>query len=363
METVLFPPCTHAREGCAAAVSVALLLVAPSVRASSVDVRCPDLPVTETGELQARARLLLSSAGYESARVGVECDASGTWLVWTDGSRITIDVHSGVVEGALDAIESRVSSARDERARAGKEALPPSPEPTPPAGESPDSSGLGQGSREGAAGNKEDDVAKPERDNKTAAVVGARAPLEGGISVGTTTEFWGSTLGIGLRVDVGVGVGDQLAVVIGQGGRLALPKPRDGEITAYDLQAGFAIGAPFRSRTGLGLVLLGGAERLGVSDWGFQSTGYWVWAITGTLGGRASVQVGSVDLWLGADVALRSKTLELKGGADEAVPSLSGSLSLGCLFPAFTHETSASAGTPRQVGATSRRSPGAAGNP
>src|SRR5205085_2920660 len=69
------------RRGAGAGVGLAAALaVHPQlVWASSVDVRCPDLAVTEVGELQARARLLLSSAGYETAKVGVECDASGTW--------------------------------------------------------------------------------------------------------------------------------------------------------------------------------------------------------------------------------------------------------------------------------------------
>jgi len=320
-------------------------------------VRCPDLPVTETGELQARARLLLSSAGFDSARVGIECDASGTWLVWTDGSRTTIDVHSGVVEGALDAIESRVSSARSERA-AGKNASSSVPEPVPPGLEAPDPTAIAEGSREGAASVQEGDAGKAGAAKNSVAVAGPRAPLEGGVSVATSAEFWSATLGVGLRVDVGVGIGDHLAVVLGQAARLGVPAPHDGEITVYDLQAGFAVGAPFRSRSGLGLVLLGGAERLAVSNSGFGSNGFWTWAATAMLGARASVQAGAVDLWVGADVALRSQSLDVKsgnapgGGAAEGVPGVSGSLSLGCFFPAFTHEATARTGPSLTVGSS-----------
>jgi hypothetical protein len=332
----------------------ALLSRSKSVWASSVDVRCPELPATERNELQARARLLLSSAGYESARVGVECDTSGAWLVWTDGSRTTIDAPSGIVEGALDAIESRVSAARSERAATGRNPTTPSAELTPPGMETTDSTATSAGAR-GATGNAESE-AKDAAEKKTSAVVAsAHAPLEGGISLGTTTEFWsGATLGMGLSVDVGVGVSEHLAIVVGQAARLGVPAPADGEITVYDLRAGFGIGAPYLRRTGLGLVLLGGAERLAISDAPvFGSNGFWVWAVTGSLGVRASVQAGAVDLWLGADVVVRSKSLEVKGGAVEGVPDVSGSLSLGCLFPAFTHETTAQFGPHRQV-STSR---------
>src|SRR5262249_17492928 len=163
------------------------------------------------------------------------CDPSGAWLVWTDGSRTTIDVHSGVVEGALDAIESRVSGARSERAAAGKN--PSQPEPVPPGLETPDSNASGDASPEGATGPSDGDEGKAAAEKKKSAViVGPRAPLEGGVSVATTTEFWSATIGVGLRVEVGVGIGDHLAVVVGQAVRVGVPAPAAGEITVYDIQ-------------------------------------------------------------------------------------------------------------------------------
>src|SRR5882672_6270300 len=91
---------------------MAALLVARPARASSVDVRCGRLTLQRRGELQARARLLLLGAGMDTARVTVDCDASASWLVWVDGSRTTLDETSGLVEGALDAIENRLERTR-----------------------------------------------------------------------------------------------------------------------------------------------------------------------------------------------------------------------------------------------------------
>jgi hypothetical protein len=330
------------------AVGTALSLRAGSSWASSVDVRCPELPATESGELQARARLLLSSAGLESARVAVECDVSGAWLVWTDGSRSTIEAHSGIVEGALDAIEGRLSAARSERSSSAGSGPSAPAELIPPGMDNPDAvSGGARASTADAAGTK----SPP--DKKTEPVAAAvRMPLEGGIAVGTTTELWSGNLGVGLRVDVGVGFGDRLAVVIGQAARIGLSAPSDGQLSLYDLQAGFAFGAPYRQRNGFGLILLGGAERLSVSDTPiFGSSGFWLWAATATLGARMSIPAGSVDVWAGIDAELRSKSLEVRGTSPQSIPDLSGSFSLGCFFPAFTRETTAHFGS-RQVGAT-----------
>ena len=56
---------------------------------------------------QARARLLLLGARMESAQIAVVCDASAAWLVWVDGGKTRVEEGSGIVEGALDAIETR----------------------------------------------------------------------------------------------------------------------------------------------------------------------------------------------------------------------------------------------------------------
>jgi hypothetical protein len=325
-------------------LGVAVAFTAASASASAVDVRCPELAATERGELQARARLLLSSAGFEAAHVTVECNEAGAWLIWTDGGRSAIDVHSGIVEGALDAIESRVSAARRSGA-AGSDAAPVAPPPTLPAGSSASSAepvpaaaepaSTSAADADGAAGTKASELPGANQ------VPISRGLLEGGVGIGTTTERWSgaSPLGVGLRLDVGVGFGDQFALVIGQSVRIALPVPPAGQITVYDLQLGIAVGAPYRARTGLGLVLLGGAERLSVSNSNFGSAGFWLWAVAGSLGARASLQAGAIDLWLGADIVVRTEPLEVKKPSVAGVPGVSGALSIGCFFPAFSRDS------------------------
>src|SRR6266571_3903674 len=91
---------------------VGAFLIARPAHGSSVDVRCGRLTSQRRGELQARARLLLLGAGMDAARVTVDCDVSASWLVWVDGSKTTLDETSGLVEGALDAIENRLERTR-----------------------------------------------------------------------------------------------------------------------------------------------------------------------------------------------------------------------------------------------------------
>src|SRR5689334_16826736 len=90
------------------------LLTASASRAwgATVEIRCTRLSDMAKGELEARARLFLTSADMESASIAVECDATNAWLVWIDGSKTTIDPRTNMVEGTLDAIEDRIARAK-----------------------------------------------------------------------------------------------------------------------------------------------------------------------------------------------------------------------------------------------------------
>jgi len=329
------------------AAGVAAWLAASPAWGSSIDVHCAQITATERGELQARARLLLSSTGFEEARVEVICDEHGAWLVWTDASRSAIDTSSGIVEGALDAIESRLMTARRQQGQQGGVPAPRTPPSAPPpaAVAATDASRSPTGPMPDAALKPDEAQSGSELSESKGSVLGmgSREAIEGGVGVATTTELWSgsSPLGVGLRVDVGVGIGDQFAVVIGQAARIGLPQPSSGAVTVWDLQAGLAFGAPYRARTGFGLVLLGGAERLALANSGFGSSEIGVWAAIGSLGVRGSVQTGAIDLWMGVDVLVRSQSLDIPGTEGGGVPTVSGSLSLGCFFPAFTHDTTA----------------------
>jgi len=306
----------------------ALLTASVPAWGATVDIRCPRLVDPARGELEARARLFLTSADMESATIGLECDATNAWLVWTDGTKTLIDPRTNLVEGTLDAIEDRI--ARSKRAR--------------PAGSS---GGEGPGAPGAPGGADETSTPKP----PTAADTPPEEPLlrapqspierpgidlEGGVGLAILSEFWSGaySAGVGPRLDVGVGVGRKLAIVISEGARFAVGAG-SGQMIAFDLQAGVAYGAPYQIRNGLGVVALVGAERLAASG----SGGLWVWSATASLGARASIATGPLDAWFGVDGMLRSDTIETGTPKSSAVPLLSAILSVGCFLPAFVGGT------------------------
>src|SRR5438128_1927365 len=132
--------------------------------------------------------------------------------------------------------------------------------------------------------------------------------LEGGVTLGMATESFSSSIfGTGPRLDVGVGVAPDVAVVVGESARFALYPSGHLRVMAFDLQAGVAYGAPYLARTGFGVVFLAGAERLSTST-GVEAL--MTWAATASLGLRGSVAIGPVDAWIGLDGMARSSTIE-----------------------------------------------------
>lgn len=304
--------------------AIGVVLVATPVRAASIDIRCPTLAESSKSELEARAQLLLSSAKMASASVGIECDASKMWVIWVDGRRLQIDTSSGVVEGSLDAIEDLLLTSRH------------SPGPSSDDGEGIHN--LPDRSRESRY--KASPAVPPSPDAAKLALRGA--PLQGGVVVSTLAEWWDGSVGVGPRFEVGVRLGGPLAFVLAEGARFGVGPT--SQSLALDLQGGIAYGSPYASRTGVGLVLLGGAERVASTK---AVGGWFAWRATASLGLRAGGAVGSVDLWVGPEVIVRSGPSETLDASDSHIPQLSGMLSVGCLFPAFggvQREESTSAG-------------------
>jgi hypothetical protein len=160
--------------------------------------------------------------------------------------------------------------------------------------------------------------------------------LEGGVDLAASTELWApGTFGAGARLDVGVGVGGKFAVVIGEAARFSL-HPRH-PMTACDLQVGVAYGAPYQLRTGWGIVLSSGVERLSTAP---TSGGLVAWSAIGALGVRASVTISSLDFFIGIDAIGRSNTIEAGAPDPFRVANLTALLSLGYFLPAFERERS-----------------------
>jgi hypothetical protein len=293
---------------------------------ATVDVRCTRLSDGAKGELEARARLFLTSADMESATIGVECDANNAWLIWIDGSKTTIDPRTNLVEGTLDAIEDRIAKAKRS---------------APPGGSTADAAVAG--SESGAASKaRGSDTPPDDADLRPPPPVerSSSIDLEGGVGLALLTEFWSGayTAGVGPRLDVGIGVGRKISIVISEGARFAVGSG-SGNMMTFDLQAGVAYGAPYQVRTGLGVMMLFGAERLAASRdiGGYQ--GLWTWAATASLGARGSLATGPLDAWIGVDGMVRSATIESGSPKASSVPTLSAILSIGCFLPAFAGGT------------------------
>jgi hypothetical protein len=296
-------------------IAVGVFMVATHARAASIDIRCPSLAESSRSELEARAQLLLSSAKMPSASVAIDCEANRMWLTWIDGRRLQIDTSSGIVEGSLDAIEDFLAMGARTRDRgsvdppaAPKSNLAAAVPPTPP----PDRA-IATSTQ--AEPNASQDSTK------------AQGILDGGVVVSSLVEWWNGSVGVGPRFEVGVRFGRQFAFVLAEGARFGVES--SSRALSLDLQGGLSYGAPYATRTGLGVVLLGGAERVAATS---AAGGWFAWRATGSLGLRASGAAGSVDVWAGPEIIVRSGATET-GGA--TVPQLSGMLSVGCLFPAF----------------------------
>jgi hypothetical protein len=215
-------------------LATSLLALAVSSGASSaaaleIGVRCDRLRESEVEELAARARLILKANQIEpsSRSVLVGCTPTTSWVEWagpTRARRIDIDEQQGIVEGALDALESLLRS------------VPPQPEPAretaPP--EEPAAPGAGTPSPR--------DPTSP-----------------GGLGLGASGEPIGSgDLAIGPRLDVGFGTG-AFAGFATEGVRFTTGA--SGAVL-IDTQLGASWGAPFAPRHPFGAAVSLGFEWL-----------------------------------------------------------------------------------------------------
>ena len=265
---------------------------------------------------------MLSDSGMPWASLGVDCDSTGAWLVWVDGSRAHIDQSRGMVQGALDLIQSRLAADRFAAAHpAGDQGQPyvAAPGDESPAGLPPDNATT-VSSEAGSSGETS----------------GARHGTEGGLGLATVAQFWSdASMGFGPRLDVSVGPPGSFALLLSEDALFGTGSGGSG-VVLFDFQIGAAYGAPFKTRMGLGAVAMLGAERISASH-DNSSNGLSSWALTGNLGARASLPWSSVNVWLGADLLLRSNDFQTGGPSPVSIPSTSFVLSLGCFVPAFAH--------------------------
>ncbi len=290
-----------------------------SASATGIVTKCARLTPKQTSELEARAQLTLSTLQGTDGTIRIECDDWVSVLVWRNGDRRKIDEGNGLVEGALDAIEDQARALERDRhsARLPSDApLPPAPpepppRPSPPPPDAP---------RPSAPPDAPLALAPPPPSRTKAA--------EGGIGLGLTVERWRSAdAAVGPRLDIALVILPNLAFVGSEGARFGT----GANSMTVDLQGGLAFGAPYGRRSGVGICLLGGAERLAAAP---SNDTLWIWTGTVSLGLRAALWVEHAELWIGIDGMLRGTKFETGGPDPTGVPSAAGVLSFGIFLPA-----------------------------
>jgi hypothetical protein len=332
-----------------AAIAVSVCLAASTASAAAVDLSCPGMPPDVAADLENRVSARLADAGVTRGPIRLECTTSGVWITWFDGSRAMVDQGSGIVAGTLALIDGRIAQDREAAQRAGSPVpapLPPPPEVAPPAPgpgptPSPSAPAMPPLGTEGPA--DEHEIPPPgEEDGLTEGILPGTTPgrhrgPEGGLGLAWMTEIWTETgsMGTGPRLDVSVGPPGPFAILIGEGAIFGVGE--QAQMLMLDFQAGLAVGAPFKSRQGLGAVLLFGAERMAATGASSDVTGASKWTGIFDLGARASLAFNDTNVWLGADGILRTSDFETGNPNPVHVTSASFMLSLGCFLPAMGH--------------------------
>ena len=255
-----------------------------------------------------------------SVTVTVECEPSGVWVTWRDGWRGNVDQTPGFLQGTLATIEQRLAAERTA-----------AQEPTSLRSDAASGNGV---SGNGASG----DLPSLADDDTPRLVAKARdRTSEGGLGTSMLTQVWSGTdgVGIGPRLDVSIGPPGPLAFLLSESATFSM-RSSDSQVTMFDFQGGVGLGAPFKTGSGVGAVFLFGAERMSVANSRFGEGGLWQWTATATVGGRASMRAAQgIRLWLGADLLLRTNTLESGGTEPASIPATSFLFSVGAFFPAF----------------------------
>jgi hypothetical protein len=285
----------------AVATALALLFLGGAANANSIVTRCKRLTAKQSAELEARAALTLSTLERRAGAIVIECDDWVSALTWFDGSRRKIDEGNGLVEGALDAIEEQAAQGARTRGTTapvhfGEDEAPSVPPPAP--------------------------------------APSSRSLIEGGIGLAMTAEPWLTQMGFGPRLDFGVTLRNGLAFVGSEGVRFGTSS---GNNMVFDLQGGFALGAPYSRGQGLGFTIVGGAERFsgsGANDTLRMWTGFFA------LGGRAAIRSADFELWAGLDLMTRFSEFATGGPHPFAISTTTGLFSLGGFWAAwpFAHD-------------------------
>jgi hypothetical protein len=275
-----------------------------------VAVRCSRITPARSDELVARIHLAIHSADASAApaSINVECDDQATRVAWDvpPTEELEVDESGGLVEGVLDAVDRRLVTFRDRSARQSvtSRAAPPTPAETP-------------------------DLTI--RRVRIPTLAQRRVRRAGGLGLALTVEPWpDEKLGMGPRLDLGVGIGPVVAVS-SEGFRLGVGDEHSSFL--FDVAMGAGWGAPFDPARAFGAVALLGIEYFSAfrAETGPNSS-QTVATATATLGIRGSIRAGPTAVWLGLDGRYRPDPPEFGAPFHVALGRLSALFSVGVLL-------------------------------
>jgi len=117
--------------------------------------------------------------------------------------------------------------------------------------------------------------------------------------------------------------------VVGEAARFSFDPSASLQMMAFDLQTGLAFGRRSRREPAWASYSWSEPTAVDVDDDRRDDDV----ERNRSLGVRASVEVGPVDLWIGADAMARTSTLETGGSDPVQVPTFTALLSAGCFLP------------------------------
>ncbi len=244
----------------------------PEAAPLKLEVRCSRLSPDNQVELDARARLTVAGL-YKAApsKVAFACDRESAWIEWGEPViRLAVEGSMrGLMEDFLDALERHV---REEKSRAARvRELPPDSGGPPRLGKPKPARLFGPG--------------------------GAGLRFLGEPADGSVSQLMGP------RLDIGVGLAKHFTLVVMEGLRSAFGGDDIGAVHLIDVKVGLAYGAPFDGS-------YFGAQLAGGNEWLYSSSNL-VSAPAFEFGGRGSVYLGKLALWVGLDLLVRGHEIEL----------------------------------------------------
>jgi hypothetical protein len=253
----------------------------------------------------------------ELVPIVVACDADHAWLeVRSQLEKPAIDERSGLVEGALVAIDNLSKVSPPAPSASTAPARPPVPAtPTPTQTATPTA---------------------PENAPPTAPAIAPAHPAPGGIGLGAASEAWPNAgdVGLGPKLDVALPLHGAFALVASEGVRFGVAPDQGPSTSLVDVGAGLAWGAPYAPRRVIGFAALVGVERFGASPSSEKLRSADAWTGFGSLGVRAATRAGPFEVCVGIDAVARAASLETPDPVRASVPRVGAVLSIEIFYPA-----------------------------